>query len=273
MNETTGDVASNFEVGGMRLSYARAEPDRLLVLSLEDPSRLDLFATVCADVIDVSDDAGNQREALRSLLERLDAWRIFLREHRSGLGRNEVVGLIGELHVLAALLRLDPACLSTWQSPSDGLHDFERMGHSLEVKTALGSAPQVAISNLDQLDTNGIRRLDLVHVRLAEVEDGPNLGDLIEEIVEILPSTSRQEFGNALLRRGLMPDDSAARAAPRAELRAVAAFTVRATFPRLLRTDVPLGVVDAQYVIDLQALRPFACDLDLAFEAFAWSGT
>jgi len=273
MNDTTEHVASNFEVGGMRLSYARAEPNRLLVLSLEDPTRLDLFTTICADVVDVSDEAADQLDALRSFLTRLDAWRIFLREHQTGLGRGEVVGLMGELKVLAALLRLDAECLSTWRSPSDGLHDFERGGHSLEVKTTLGSANQLGISNLDQLDTAGVRRLDLIHVRLAELQNGPNLGELIGEILTILPSASaRQEFENALLRRGLMPDDSAARTSPRVELQAMTAFTVGPSFPRILHSDVPLGVVDAQYTVDLQALRPFACDLGGAFESFAGGG-
>src|SRR5688572_10346296 len=40
-----------FEVGGMRLAHAAGDDGSLLVLSLEDSARVDLFTTVCADAV------------------------------------------------------------------------------------------------------------------------------------------------------------------------------------------------------------------------------
>jgi hypothetical protein len=176
---------------------------------------------------------------------------------------------MGELQVLMALVHLDTGSLANWLSPSDGLHDFERAGHALEVKATLGSATQLAISNLAQLDTEGIRRLDLVHVRLAESPNGLNLEDFVEDVLRALPSDMvRREFNNALLRRGLMPDDTVVRTVPRVEVQSTSVFTVGSSFPRLLRSDVPSGVVDAQYTVALRALEPFTCDKEVALNDF-----
>ncbi|MGM5031160.1 PD-(D/E)XK motif protein [Tardiphaga sp. 803_E3_N1_3] len=267
--EGIAPAEGHFEVGGMRLGVVRDERGPLLVLSLEDRDRIDLFTTVCADAISASD--GNDR-ALPAFLDRLDAWRRFLRERNSGLSREETVGLIGELLVLAQLLTLDHAALAFWEAPEDGLHDFAREGHALEVKTSLGPASLVRISTLDQLEITGLRRLDLLHVRLIESPDGATLGTIVSEIMARLEEPSRRAFENALLRRGLMPDDTAARSSPRVEMRAIEAYHVESAFPRLGRHDVPQAITDAQYSLDVRALTSFSTSVSSAMGHF-YNGT
>lgn len=263
--EGIAPAEGHFEVGGMRLGVVRDERGPLLVLSLEDRDRIDLFTTVCADAISASE--GND-QALPVFLDRLDAWRRFLRERNSGLSREETTGLIGELLVFVELLSLDRAALSCWEAPGDGLHDFQRGGHALEVKASLGPASQIHISTLDQLDITGLRRLDLLHVRLIESPDGTTLGTIVLEIMARLEEPSRRAFENALLRRGLMPDDTAARSSPRVEMRAMDGYHVGAAFPRLGRTNVPEAVSDAQYALDVRALTNFSTPASLVLEHF-----
>lgn len=257
--------ASLFEVGGMRLNTYPGDNGRLLVLTLEDAGRADLFATVCADAVAAAANAPSD-EALPQFLARLDAWRRFLRERRAGLTRNETVGLLGELLLLERLVQADGSMLSTWTSPDDGLHDFLVRGQALEVKTSLGAASAIRISTLDQLDPSGLRRLDLVHVRLVETPDGRSLGHVIATVERVLPDESaRRAFANALLRRGLMPDDLAARSAPLVDVRAFSAYAVGQSFPKLVRTTVPAAVQDAEYSLELRAIDAYAID----FEAVA----
>lgn len=263
--EGVAPAEDHFEVGGMRLSVVRDERGPLLVLSLEDRDRIDLFTTVCADALSASE--GNDR-ALGAFLDRLEAWRRFLRERNSGLSREEATGLIGELLVLRQLLALDRAALIFWAAPEDGLHDFHREGHALEVKTSLGPSSQVRISTLDQLDITGLRALDLLHVRLIESPDGTTLGTIISDIMAQLEEPSRRVFENALLRRGLMPDDTAARSSPHVEMRVVDAYHVEAAFPRLCRTSVPQAVSDAQYALDVRALASFSTSVSLVLKQF-----
>jgi len=254
-----------FEVGGMRLGAVAGEQSPLLVLSLEDRDRLDLFTTVCGDVID----AIAEPDPLEQFLARLEAWRRFLRERRSGLSHEGTIGLLGELSVLERVLQTDSRALSTWIAPDDGLHDFQREGHSIEIKTSLGPSSTVRISALDQLDTSGLRRLDLFHVRLIEAPDGRSLADLIGDVVRLLPDESgRQAFGNALLRRGLMPDDSAARLRPRVQLRSIDAYGIDATFPKLTRATVPAEILDVTYVINVQSIAGHTTDSGSVLNAF-----
>jgi hypothetical protein len=261
-----------FEVGGFRLSVAPGEDEPLLVLSLEDLERSDLFVTVCSDAVQAAAQEGDP-DSLAAFLSRLDAWRRFLKERRTGLARHEVIGLLGELTVLERLLQSDPTNLAAWTAPFDGLHDFEREGHALEVKASAGVATSLRISTLDQLDDVGLRALDLLHVRFVEAPDGRSLGDTVAEIERILPDdVSRRAFSNALLRRGLMPDDAAARAAPVVSLRGLAAFHVGAGFPRLIRSGVPTAVREVQYDLELRALDGHAVDVDAVFSAFLGVG-
>ena len=258
---------TNFEVGGMRLGIVAGDRAPLLVLSLEDRSRLDLFTTVCADALAASDTDRNT--AIPGFLARLDAWRRFLRDRRSGLSRAETVGLLGELLILIELLGLRPDALADWKSPDDGLHDFERGGHALEIKTSLGPASSIRISRLDQLDSSGLRKLDLLHVRFIEAHDGITLESAIDRIRTIISDdASLRAFDNALLRRGLMPDDTAARAAPRVQLRAMDGYGVDGDFPRLDRLRLPQAVIEAEYTLDVRALTAFATDASEVLHRF-----
>jgi hypothetical protein len=269
---TVAPPSAFFEVGGMRLSSAPGDEGPLLVLSLEDLDRSDLFVTVCSDAVQAAAVEG-EADSLPAFLGRLDAWRRFLKERKTGLSRHEVVGLLGELLVLWRLILADPPLLDTWVAPADGLHDFERQGHALEVKTSLGVATSLRISTLDQLDEAGLRQLDLLHVRLIETADGHSLGTLIEKIEGALPGDSaRRAFSNALLRRGLMPDDAGARGAPVVEQRSLAAFRVGSTFPRLTRSVVPGAIRDAEYDLELRAIDGHTVDADAVFSAFAGAG-
>ncbi|MDN7915346.1 PD-(D/E)XK motif protein [Burkholderia cepacia] len=256
-----------FELGGMRLTTVPDTEGTYIVLSLEDAARRDLFTTICADVTATAAHA-DRPNARNQFLARLDAWRQFLRDRREGLSRSDTIGLIGELIVLEQLIG-HPRGLAVWDSPNDGLHDFLASGHALEVKASLGPAPTITISRLDQLDTSGLARLDLLHVRLVELADGRSLADVIDAVATSLPDdTSRRSFENALLRRGLMPDDDVARIAPRFQFRSVDAYTVTDGFPRLIRTILPAAITDATYSLDLRSLAAFSTDTANVLDSF-----
>lgn len=266
--QTTLTSDALFELGGMRLQQVPDDSGPLLVLSLEDENRRDLFSTICADVVSAASHE-DDTEALAQFVARLDAWRQFLRERRSGLSRSDTIGLIGELLILDRLLSISPKHLSTWQAPKDGVHDFHFDGHALEAKSTLGPSSSITISKLDQLDTTGLRRLDLLYVRLIEAPDGRSLQNIVEAIAEGLPNEgARRTFKNALLRRGLMPNDNAALSMPKIELRTIDAYAVSDNFPRLVRRSLPAAIIEATYTLDVRSLVPFSTDTDAAINAF-----
>lgn len=257
-----------FELGGMRLNSVPDESGPLLVLSLEDAGRRDLFTTICADVMTAASQP-DQRTALIQFLARLDAWRQFLRDRRDGMSRAETIGLFGELVVLEQLIETDRESLSFWEAPLDGLHDFQREGHALEVKTGLGPASTITISRLDQLDIAGLRRLDLLHVRLIESPAGRSLCDIIEALNVALPDEAhRNSLENLLLRRGLLPGDDTARSTPRVQLRTIDAYAVIHDFPRLIRASLPIAITEATYTLEVRGISAFTEDAAAVLDAF-----
>ena len=257
-----------FELAGMRLSSVLDAAGSHLVLSLEDSNRRDLFVTICADVVAAASQP-DQNTALAQFLARLDAWRQFLRDRRDGLSRIETVGLIGELLVLERLIDVEASCLSSWQAPLDGLHDFQRNGHALEVKTGLGPASEITISKIDQLDIVSVRRLNLLHVKLIESPAGRSLHDIIVNLNTALPDDAhRRSFENLLLRRGLLPGDDTARSKPRVQLRAIDAYSVEDGFPRLVRSGLPIAIIEATYRLDIRGISSFSEDATAVLDAF-----
>ncbi|MGR9161911.1 PD-(D/E)XK motif protein [Rhizobium leguminosarum] len=254
-----------FELAGVRLVTVSDNRGPLLVLSLEDTKRRDLFVKLCADLVEAA--ASDRARALARFLDRLEAWRRFLRDRQEGLSRSDIIGLIGELLVLERILGADPKLLPSWEAPVDGLHDFHSRGHALEIKTGLGPSPSINISRLDQLDTIGLRRLDLIHVKLIEAPDGRTLSDILTSIRGMVPGDVPQ-FDNAVLRRGLLPDDDTARNGLRVQMRSMDCYSVADDFPRLLRTDLPVAITDATYALDVRALSAFSTDTTTALEAF-----
>ncbi|MEJ0022881.1 MAG: PD-(D/E)XK motif protein [Alphaproteobacteria bacterium] len=169
--------------------------------------------------------------------------------------------------VLERLLATDASLLASWEAPLDGLQDFRSRGHALEIKTGLGPSLSITVSRLDQLDTAGLRQLDLIHVKLIEAPNGRTLGDIVASIRSIVPGSVRQ-FENALLSRGLLPDDDAAQNAPRIQTRSMDCYSVTDGFPRLLRTSLPTAITEATYTLDIRELSPFAADTTAALGAF-----
>lgn len=272
MLRTTPAPEALFELGGMRLSTVPDQAGTFLVLSLEDSARRDLFGTICADVVSAAASA-SRADALNHFLSRLDAWRQFLRDRRSGLSRSETVGLIGELLVLERVLTVNATRLDSWDSPNDGLHDFVIGGHALEVKTSVGPAAAITISRLDQLDTTGLNRLDLLHVRLIEAPEGKSLQDVVADVTRLLQDdAARRAFENALLRRGLMPDDEAARSTPRVQERMLDAYAISDGFPRMFRAELPVAIIEASYILDTRALASFSEQSRSVIAAFVQGG-
>jgi hypothetical protein len=268
MLQTTPAADALFELGGMRLTTVPDPTGTFLVLSLEDRSRRDLFGTICADVVAAAAQTSGA-DALDQFIARLDAWRHFLRDRRDGLSRWETIGLIGELVILERLVRIQPSSLEAWEAPQDGLHDFVHVGHALEIKTSVGPAATLTISKLDQLESADLRRLDLLHVRLIESQDGLALGDLIAVISDQLTGyAARRIFENAILRRGLLPGDEVARSAPKVQVRTIDSYTVTDGFPRLLRSELPNAVTEATYTLEVRAISPFLASTATVLDAF-----
>ncbi|WP_460831343.1 PD-(D/E)XK motif protein [Lysobacter humi (ex Lee et al. 2017)] len=259
-------VRDDFDTASLRTYRVSHGGSVLLVLALEEPSQVELFARVCADIVAFAgQEAGDT--ALKLVVARLAAWCSFLRSGDS-LGVRELVGVAGELAVLRELCAVDGRAVDFWESPSDGLWDFRRGSVAMEAKATLGLGGRVHVSTLDQLDNSSLQGLFLCYVRFVESEDGLSLPELIGRVEEQLRPDQKRVFSNALLRRGLLPGERWEDGSLKLSAQELRAWRIVGDFPRLTRASVPLGVSDATYELDTSQLRSYAIDFKEAVADF-----
>lgn len=232
-------------------------------LTLSDRSYSNVFSVLCEDVAATAAHAQSARGALREGVTRLHVWQAFMAKHGpGGMSESAVLGLIGELLLIRD--QLIPligvrAAIDAWSGPFGEPNDFALRGGFLEVKTTSRQVPEVLeIANSSQLDdTRG--DILLVHVRLRSRPGGITLPQLVADVRSSVVGEAPDrvsEFDNLLMTVGYVPAQAelytAAYTHERSDL-----FTVAGQFPRLRRSDVPAGVRNCTYTVELDACLPF----------------
>lgn len=156
------------------------------------------------DIIHLTD-YQNPIASTELIIERwIQIWR-----NREPLGREQQMGLFGELSVLEKLLIAgNDDAVENWTGPEGGTHDFEFASRHIEVKTTGTSEPILDISSFNQLRPCN-PNLYLVMVQI-EIEPGETLPNLIASIRDLVDPNS-QELFEAKLELARYSDDHAIR--------------------------------------------------------------
>lgn len=227
----------------------------------QETGSIELFTKVAADLINLMESTSTQ-EGVRihgAMIARIRAWQAFMKRDSDGvLSTEEEIGLFGELLVLRNLLDDGVSefdALDSWTGPGDGLHDFLLGNGAIEVKTTVAPAGFLArIASLDQLDDSLHQPLYVAAVRLAQLDEGATLPELIDEIAELLQDPGAAvSLSSHLVSAGYM---EATRFEYRKRFRCseLTYRVVGADSPRLTRANVPTSIHEARYSLDLDAL-------------------
>lgn len=191
---TNSDIIINEKIpslNGLKINVGNLEEKRQLVLTLQDTSNIDLFYILCKDLINTAKNVKDELIAIRRILKRLTQWQYFLKNNRKHIDKNQLKGLIGELHLLKKLLIFGfnvNDVLSFWKAPVGSIHDFELSNSTLEVKTK-SSVNSITISSYEQMFTE-LETLYLFVVTLNESSkrsiDSFTIYDLIHNIKELI---------------------------------------------------------------------------------------
>ena len=238
----------------------------ILYLRLKDIAQLELFETLCRDVMAAGELAETEAEALERAIGRTFRWHYLLRG-----GKHEVLseeaqkGLIGEIEVLKlAISMLGPQpALTGWAGPLGSPKDFEFRSDCIEVKARRGAAqPFVKIANEYQLADLPGRRLWLAVLAVDEVSTphGRTLTDFVSEVTTLLEQSQPSAITDWDLHLAdagfdMLHDYSAWRwiaSAPDF-------YAVIDGFPRIT-APMPLGVSSVSYALALAACAPFQRD-------------
>jgi Putative PD-(D/E)XK family member, (DUF4420) len=237
-------------------------PDGLwwLRLSVEGSALQPVFAGLCRDVISFTRANVDEHTAASVILSRVDRWRKLLEGGLRGMPIAELRGLIGELVILEADVL--PRCsafeaITAWTGPLGTAQDFRLpSGQRIETKAVRSDSTSCQINGLDQLDA-GPDPLVLAVVRLDETGTGaqgaitaPGLINTLRDRIGSDPA-ALNEFDSRLAAAGWHEHPDHENFVVR--VIGIEHFPVADTFPRLVRADVPHGVLDAVYEIALPA--------------------
>lgn len=238
----------------------------ILYIRLKDNAQLELFETLCRDVIAAGELADTEVEVLERAIGRTFRWHYLLRGGKPEVLSEEAQkGLIGEVEVLRLLIPIlggKPA-LDAWTGPSGAPKDFEIKAGCIEVKARRGaSQPFIKITNEHQLADVPDRRLWLAVLNVDKVHPphGRTLTDYVSEVTELLERAEPaaiMDWDLHLADAGfdVLHDYSAWRWT----VSAPDFHAVTEGFPRIA-APVSLGVSSVSYALALSACTPFRVD-------------
>lgn len=255
---------------GMEIGFVPTSPgEHELQLVLTNDDLHEVFNPLASDIAETVAYDVSPQTAVRTFVSRFRRWVQLLDSVReTGLDSNDRRGLFGELTVLVDLLDLDMSCataVASWTGPNRTDQDFQVADGAIEVKSTSGRQKAVSIASERQLDDVGISWLVLVHVAVDERRggNGLSLNDLVAELLDRLDTAERELLWSRLVAFGYLPGQEDLYAEPRYTLRAKTHFDVTGGFPRVVESDLPNGVSDCSYRLDLAALAPWLTDAEI----------
>jgi hypothetical protein len=229
----------------------------------------DVYKAMVNDLLRTIAAAPDDDSGLAALSQRAERWRRLLEtDGAGGLSTTDRRGLVGELIVLGQLLDSGGAVstVTAWTGPYRKHQDFQASQAAIEVKTTVVKQPQsLIIASERELDPTGVPHLYLVHVSVDERQggSGQSLNALITELRARLSTEmlALAAFDEALLSYGYLSEQASLYEAPKYSVREENAFEVNHGFPCIIESDLPLGVGDVTYRIQLAALWPYEVSL------------
>jgi hypothetical protein len=254
------------EVGGLAFETGVIPSQNLakwFAIHAFDPDDAKLFHSVVDDLCEAISHANGDRSIeLAMMSAKLDHWLRFLRTSRKGLSVRRQIGLWGELFVLRKIAEKEGwhRALSWWTGSNHASHDFSFDGFAIEVKTTIARSQTVRISSLEQLDGDDLSALYLLNLKIEKVSkpDGRTLADMVALVRSDLVSgsaTDQRDLEVRLIGSGY--HDIHMQKYRRQRFNAVSTeiYVVDQVFPRLIRSEVPSGIAEATYSVDLASAR------------------
>lgn len=243
-----------------------------LVLALEKQVDRDLFEGLCRTLASALEHASDSASALAVALAHIRRWKTFL-SGRGGqrLSAEEVRGLFAELTFLQELMDRLPstgAAVEAWLGPERSHQDFIFGNTAVEIKSLSGAERStVHISSEDQFESLN----DALFLRIYRLSDLPeargarSLNDIVSAVQALIANEEVvEDFDRKLVTHGYAPlpeyDE------PRFVISEVRSYRVEQEFPRLIRSQLPVGITKVAYEIRLEAVARYECDGGEVFE-------
>ena len=253
----------NFKFKGLFIEIYEFEDAKELHIYLLDNQLKDIFSLFIENIVEEISKSVTENEALVETSNVVLKWKkLFDKINFQGLTIERQKGLIGELLLFNSLLDEEysiDALLESWTGPDFNDKDFRFGSFGIEVKLTSSKVPKVKISSERQLDNENLTKLYLVLYVVEEVKDkGFSLNSIIEQIRTKINNNQNalKFFNERLLLVGYFDEDFENYKRQYA-FRKRNFYEVTNDFPRLVASDLPIGLFDTKYNIELSAIEQF----------------
>lgn len=258
----------NYRFRGVEIFTVESDNVFELNIYLLDNDLKDIFALFIQNILDDVAESITENEALQVTLNVVSKWKkLFDKINFNGLSIQQQKGLIGELLFMNFLLDNQKSAFITlhgWTGVDFEDKDFVFGSLGVEVKMTSSKNPRIKISSERQLDSQNLNELYLVLYSTEEVrQNGFSLNSLIEQTRQKISANAEELkfFDERLLLAGYLDDDREYYNKMYSLKRAFS-FTVNEHFPKILKSQIPLGIYDTSYFIELSAAEPFIVETE-----------
>jgi hypothetical protein len=253
----------NFKFKGLFIEIFEFENSKELHIYLLDNQLKDIFSLFIENIVEEISKSVTENEALVETSNVDLKWKkLFDKINFQGLTIERQKGLIGELLLFNSLLDEEysiDALLESWTGPDFNDKDFRFGSFGIEIKLTSSKVPKVKITSERQLDNENLTKLYLVLYVVEEVKDkGFSLNSIIEQIRTKINNNQNalKFFNERLLLVGYFDEDFENYNLQYA-FRKRNFYEVTNDFPRLIASDLPSGLFDTKYNIELSAIEQF----------------
>jgi hypothetical protein len=266
---------NNYRFKGVEIYTLPNENDNNLELYiyLLDNELNDIFSLFIENILEEIKMCVNEAEALIKTLNVISKWKkLFDKINFKGLSLEQQKGLIGELLFLNYLLddlKNKTKALNAWTSTERDFQakDFTIGSMGIEVKFTSSKQPRIKISNEKQLDGESLNKLFLVLYTSEAVKDnGFSLNSLIDQTRNKISSEEVRSIFNAKLQLNGYFEEDKEQYGNMYSLKKTYVFDVLDQFPKIIKPQLPLGIYDTSYSIEISAVENFIVEAEQILE-------
>lgn len=262
----------NYRFKGVAIFSVKTEEFWELNIYLLDADLKDIFSLFIQNIIDDISDSVTEKEALTKTLNVVSKWKkLFDKINFNGLSIEQQKGLIGELLFINHLLdcqKSSSIILDAWTGPDFEDKDFVFGANGIEVKLTSSKYPKIKITNEGQLDSQNLNELFLILYTVEDVKvNGFTLNSLINQTQQKLSVNVDQLkfFHERLMLLGYLEDDKEYYN-KMYSLKSIHSYYISEEFPKIIKNQLPVGVYNTSYFVELSAVEDFRINLEAITE-------
>jgi hypothetical protein len=250
-----------------------AENKTELYIYLLDNELKVIFSLFIQNILEEIEKSVTEIEAIKTTLNVVSKWKkLFDKINFNGLSIEQQKGLIGELLFLNTLLNNEKTSANAVNSWTSAERDFQAKDFTIdsigvEVKFTASKQPRIKVSNERQLDAENLSELFLILYSTEAVKDnGISLNSIVEQTRQKISTEDERSIFNAKLQLNGYFDEDKEHYGRMYSLKKTFLFIVKSDFPKITKGQLPLGIYDTSYSIEISAVENFIVEPGTIFE-------